>query len=271
MGFRIRRSKLSTALFVLAALLAPAATRAQTPQTQTPVAPAQAVADAASKDCGCEAGPLPEVLATVNGVRITQRDISPEVRERVADLQRQVVEARRRELDLQINSRLLEAEAKRRGLSTVKLLEAEVVARAQEPTEADAQKFYDENKARIRGEFKDIKADIIAYLREQRQRELAAKVSDNLRAAATLKKLVEEATPPAVDADRARVFATVNGQNITSADIEDSLRPLVFSVQDEDYRLRTQDVGLKINDLLLGQEAQRRKVTTNALLDAEVN
>jgi protein-disulfide isomerase len=171
---------------------------------------------------------------------------------------------------LQINTALLETEAKRRGVSAAKLLEAEVVAKTQEPTEADARKFYDENKARIPEEFNAVKPDIITYLRETRQRELAAKLSDMLRAAAQVKKNVTEATPPATEAERARVLATVNGRNITSADVEDNLRPLVFSVQEEVYKLRRQAVELKVNDLLLNQEAQRRKMTTNALLDAEV-
>ena len=264
--------KISPALFFIAALAAPAAAQTATTATGTTAAqattPAQSRPDP-SRDCGCETG-IPEVLATVGDVRVTQTDISPEVRKRVAGLQLQVVEARRRELDLQINTALLEAEAKRRGVPATKLLADEVVAKTQEPTEADAQKFYDENRARIQAEFKDIKADILNYLRDQRQRDVAAKLSDTLRAAAQIKKNVTEATPPATEADRARVFATVNGKNITSGDIEDNLRPLIFSVQEEVYKLRRQEVELKVNDLLLNQEAQRRKLTTNALLDAEV-
>jgi protein-disulfide isomerase len=276
--------KISPALFALAALVAPIAaqttrstakptTRASVtpakPATQATASPAQSQADPA-KECGCDAGPLPDVLAIVGDVRVTQADISPEVHKRVADLQQQVVEARRRELDLQINTMLLEAEAKRRGVSAPKLLEAEVIAKTQAPTEADAQKFFDENKAHMPGEFNEVKADLLTYMREMRQRELAAKFSDTLRAAAQVKKNVAEATPPATDAERARVLATVNGRQITSADIEDNLRPLIFSVQEEVYKLRRQAVELKVNDLLLNQEAQRRKLTTSALLETEV-
>ncbi|HEV2706221.1 MAG TPA: thioredoxin domain-containing protein [Pyrinomonadaceae bacterium] len=222
------------------------------------------------EDCGCEAAPLPEVLATVNGIRITKQDISAATQQRITQLQQQVVEARKRELDLQINSKLLEAEAKKRGVSSSKLIEAEIIQKAGEPTEAEAQKFYDENKARIQAEFKDVKNEVIEYLRTQRQNEQAKRFSEVLRTAAQVKKNVEVAQPPASAADRARVFATVNGQNITSADIEDSLRPLIYSVQEQVYNLRKQDVELKINDTLLEQEAQKRKVTTRALLETEV-
>ncbi|HEX6183861.1 MAG TPA: thioredoxin domain-containing protein [Pyrinomonadaceae bacterium] len=265
MIFRIKKSRLTPALFLLAALAAPLASRGQT----QPPAQKQTAADPAAA-CACEASPLPEVLANVNGVTVTRRDISPDVQKRVADLQQQVVEARRRELDLQINSALLEAEAKKRGVTAAKLLEAEVLARTQEPTEADAQKFYDENKERVGREFKDVKENIVSYLRDVRRRELAAKLSDTLRATAQLKRLAAEATPPANDAERARVLANVNGRDITSGDVENALLPLVYGVQEQVYKLRTQDLELKVNDLLLNQEAQKRGVTARALLDAEV-
>jgi len=262
-------NKLSlTLLIALIALVVPAA--AQQSPARGASAPATVAAAAGAEDCGCEAAPLPEVLATLNGIKITRQDISPEVQQRIAQLQQQVVEARQRELDLQINSKLLEAEAKKRGVSTTKIIETDVIAKAVEPTEAEAQAFYNENKARIEGEFKDVKDQLINYLRDRRQRDQAKNLSDSLRAAAQVKKLVEVATPPATPAGRTRVFATVNGQDITSADIEDSLRALIFSAQEEIYRLRHQEVELKINDLLLEQEAQKRKVTTRALLDAEV-
>ncbi|HEY9284671.1 MAG TPA: thioredoxin domain-containing protein, partial [Pyrinomonadaceae bacterium] len=79
-----------------------------------------------------------------------------------------------------------------------------------------------------------------------------------------------EATPPATAADRARVLATVNGRAITSAMIEDSLRPLVYGVQRQVYALRKQQLDLLVNDTLLSQEAQKRQLTTRALLDAEI-
>jgi protein-disulfide isomerase len=53
-------------------------------------------------------------------------------------------------------------------------------------------------------------------------------------------------------------------------DIENSLRPLIFNVQEQVYALRKQDIDLKVNDTLLSQEAQKKGITTRALLDAEV-
>ena len=221
-----------------------------------------------TSDCGCEDKPLPEILGVVNGVKITKQDLSPETRSRVEELQRQVIEARERELDLQIDSMLLESEAKKHGVTPSQLIKNEVIAKVQQPTDADAQTFYEQNKAQIKAEFKDEKNNILEYLRYQRQQELAKKLADRLRAAAQLKVLGK---PSATNADRARVLATVNDKQITAGDIETSLRPLIFNVQQEVYALRKQDLELKINDTLLSQEAQKKGITTRALLETEVN
>ncbi|HEX8355171.1 MAG TPA: thioredoxin domain-containing protein [Pyrinomonadaceae bacterium] len=258
----------------------PTPTPATRPATQTPPAAATAVqpttAAAMADACGCEAGPLPEVLGSVNGVKITRGDLSSQAQQRVAQLQQEVVEARRRELDLQINSILLEAEAKKRGVSTAKLLEAEIIAKSPAPTDAEAQAYFEQNKSRIEQQagrgvtFAELKNNLVAFLRDQRQQERAKQFADTLRAAAQVKKVVEAATPPANAADRARVLATVNGRNITSADVEDSILPLVASVQEQVYFIRKSDVDMKINDILLNQEAQKRGVTARAVLDAEI-
>jgi protein-disulfide isomerase len=256
---------------------APAARPQPTPTPQTPAAAATPPAPAPTPNpCGCEDKPLPEVLAVVNGVRITRQDIAPQTQQRIEQLQQGVTEARKRELDLQINSLLLDAEAKKRGVSTTKLLEDEVIAKFIHPTDAEVQTFFDQNKSRIEAqtgrpvELKEVKENILNYLREQKQQDEAKKLADRLRAAADVKVLVPVPTPPSTPADRARLFATVNGRRITSGDIEDSLRPLVFSVQEQVYGLRKNDVDLRINDALLSQEAQKRGVTTDALLGAEV-
>jgi protein-disulfide isomerase len=244
--------------------------QATTAATPSPAVPIVAVADKKDEDCACEPQVLPDVLATVNGIKITGRDIDAQVGERITALKRQVVSARKRELDLQINSKLLEAESKKRQTTTIKLLEEEVLTKVKEPTDAEVQAFYEQNKSRIRAELKDAKSDIIVYLRNQRESEEAQKFAGRLRAAADVKVLIPNVTPPVSAADRARLLATVNGERITSEDIENSLRPLVFSVQEQVYALRQREIDLRINDALLEQEAQKRKITTNALLNAEV-
>jgi hypothetical protein len=223
-----------------------------------------------AEDCACESQALPSTLAIVNGVTITARDIEKATAESVRNLQRQVIEARKRELDLQINSKLLAIEAKKRGMTTAKLLEQEVVAKVQPPTQTEAQTFYDQNKARVKGDFNSVKDEILKYLLDERQRVEAKKFADGLRAAGNTTVKVPQAVAPRNESERAQVLAIVDGANITSGDVEDSLKALISEVQEKVYNLRKNELDLIINDTLLAQEAQRRKITTNGLLDAEV-
>ena len=62
----------------------------QTPAAK-PTAPAakpatpKAATAGAEEDCGCEDKPLPEVLASVSGVKITPADFSPEVQQQMRE------------------------------------------------------------------------------------------------------------------------------------------------------------------------------------------
>jgi protein-disulfide isomerase len=214
--------------------------------------------------------PASEVLATGAGIRITAQEIDGPIKNQIDELRKQLAEARKNEVNLQINSLLLEAEAKKRGKSTTQLLEEEIVAKVAKPTDAEAQAFYEQNKARIGGDFAQLKDQIIDFLRNEREREAAKQFADRLRAASQVVVNTPEATPPATAADRARVFATVNGRPITSAMVEDSLKPFAHSVEEQVYNLRKRQLEIRINDLLLEREAQKRQLTTRQLLDAEV-
>ena len=248
----------------------PAASNQPAASKQVASPPPSTPVDKKEEDCGCEAKVPADAAAIVNGVKLNMKEIDDPIKSQVQEVQSKVIEARKGELDMQINSRLLEAEAKKRGISSAKLLDQEVVVKVKDPTEAEAQAFYDQNKTRIQGEFKDLKGQIITYLRTQREREQAKKYAEQLRAGAQVKILVTEVTPPENEAGRARLFATINGERITSGDIEDALKPIIAAAQEQVYTMRKQVLDSKINDLLLEQEAQKRKVTAKAVYDSEI-
>ena len=262
-------NKLLFVLLIIFAIAAPLA--AQNAEKTVNASPANQSPAGQVIDCGCEDKPLPEILGLVNGVKIARQDLSSETQTRVEELQRQVIEARQRELDLQIDSILLESESKKRGVTASQVIKDEVIAKVTAPTEAEAQTFYEKNKSNIQGEFKDQKDNILEFLRYQRQEEQAQKLAERLRATAQVKVLAKPSAPPSSNADRPRVLAVVNNKQITMGDIENSLRPLIFNIQEQVYALRKQDLELKINDTLLAQQAQKRGITTRALLDAEVS
>ncbi len=66
-------------------------------------------------------------------------------------------------------------------------------------------------------------------------------------------------------------LAVVNGQTITLADLEPKVREVVEGFEKNLPNLRRDALDARINQLLLDAEAQKRKVTREQLMDAEVN
>jgi hypothetical protein len=221
-------------------------------------------------NCGCEQKPLLNVLAVINGVKIVQRDLSIDTRTQVSLAQDTVITARAQALELQINKMLLAAEAKRRGLTSSVLIVLEVKARVVPPTEAEARAFYEQNKKRIGRSFGSVKNDILTQLRNERENARSYQFAHALRTGAQVTVSNLQVTPPTNEPELSRVFANVNGVDITSKDIEESLLPLIFVVQQQVYELRKRDLDIRINDLLLDQEAKRLGTTPKALIDLNV-
>ncbi|MEW6211894.1 MAG: thioredoxin domain-containing protein [Acidobacteriota bacterium] len=230
-----------------------------------------ATADAKKEvDCGCESRVLPNPLATVNNVKITLQEINDAIRDRIADARAQLDAARQRELDMQIAMRLIEAEAKRRALTPAQLIEQDVLSKISPPTEGDALSFYEQNKDRLQGPYSNFRTDIMNYLRDQQREEGIRKLAQRLRAKTEVKVLVQSVPPAMSEADRKRVLAMVAQSPITSGDIEDALRSLLFSAEEQLYELRKQAIDIKINTVLFQQEAERRKVSLNDLFQTEI-
>ncbi|HET9788663.1 MAG TPA: hypothetical protein VFP47_16105 [Pyrinomonadaceae bacterium] len=221
-------------------------------------------------DCGCEEKPEINVLAVINGVKITKKDLSIDTTTQVSIAQESVITARSQALNQLVTKTVLDAEAKRRGLTVAKLLELELTAKVKEPTEADARAFYEENKTDRGRDYKSAKNEILTHLKSERQAARAKEFANALRVAAQVSVTEQQVTPPTNEADLARVFATVNGVNITSLDIEQSLLPFIFQVQKQVYAIRKRELDLKINDMLLEEEAKRLQTTPKALLDQNV-
>ena len=79
------------------------------------------------------------------------------------------------------------------------------------------------------------------------------------------------ATPAPVAPPKAPVvIAIVNGQNITTADIDPRARQLVDTLDARIIEARNQILEMEINTLLLANEASKRKLTPQQLYDLEV-
>src|SRR5262245_23172894 len=208
--------------FAIAGSASPVTARAAAQDGQKP-------ATTKTEDCGCDVQKLPDVLATINGVQIKKAAVYGPLEERIRQLQQTIVEARNRELTNQINALLLQQESARRGVTEYQMINSEVASKVPEPTEADARLYFEANKAQMGGSpFQEMKGVLIGYIRSQRLTDATAKFAQALRATSKVQVLVDKPTAPEKEADRERVFATVDGIPITSGRIEDALKPIVF-------------------------------------------
>src|ERR1043166_4506842 len=131
-------------------------TRRATVRPKPPVATATSQPTPTSQtanDPPREAKPsLPPVpIVVVNGQTFSTADLNPQVRQQVEGVADRIAEAKRNVLDLQINTALLEREAKRRGISTHQLYEIEVTRRIPAITPAQVNQFFDQNKSKFEG------------------------------------------------------------------------------------------------------------------------
>ena len=82
----------------------------------------------------------PVSIVTVNGQTFTTAELEPAVRQELEQLDAKIAEARRNVLELQINTMLLEVEARKRRIDTHRLYELEVSSRVPAATPAQIKK-----------------------------------------------------------------------------------------------------------------------------------
>ncbi len=177
-------SRIAAAL-VGAGLLAACGGQSSTPGTTS--------APAATKPAAGTGQPL----ATVGEKTITQGDVETHVAARLVELDNERYEAMKQGLDELIAEELFTQEAKTRGVTPEALMEQEVVAKIPEPSDADVQKVYDENKERLQGQtLEQIKPRIVAYLKGQQEQQRRDAYIAELR---TKHKTTVSLRPPIVE------------------------------------------------------------------------
>lgn len=151
-----------------------------------------------------------EALARVNDDVIGAEDVERALGERLRKLEDQIYELKRRQLDALIAERLLAQEAARRGTTVAALLDAEVTAKVSLVTEQEVDAFYQENKARFRGDEADARAQIRAYLQKQKLAAQRVWFVEELRSRARIEDHLQP--PPVVRADVSIDGAPVRGE-----------------------------------------------------------
>ena len=155
------------------------------------VASPAAAADKA-KAAKAQTPPSADAVATVDGEAVTDEDMAKAGGARYQTFRSQEYAARREFMESAIGQKLLENEAKRRGLSVEELKKQEVEAKVEPVSDAQAKDFYDMNKARF-GTLTEAEAldQIHTGLSQQRMQRKLSEYVGELRAKASIKVLLD--------------------------------------------------------------------------------
>ena len=136
------------------------------------------------------------VLAAVNGEPIRVETINERTKAYVYKLEMRIYTVRKQVLDRRINDLLIVAESSKRKVGSEEIVRVEITDKVKTPTEAEISRFYEENKANIKGDLAGARTSIAAYLQQQQQEKLEVALAEKLRAGAKLQVLLKEPNPP---------------------------------------------------------------------------
>ena len=225
---------------------------AQPPATPSPARPA-----------------TPTSIVVINGQTLTTADFDPTLRQEIESVEQKVAEARRSVLDLQINTMLLQVEAKKRRIDTHRLYETEVSNRVPTPTQAQIKKFVDDNRAQFGGmDPAIINQQVTAYLHDEAESKLADDLVRRLRQTNPVIMGVDINSPNLNDD---AVVATIGGQPLKAGLIKERLKPIVYRIRFETYLLTRKEADQLVDNLLLLDEAKRRQIGPEEIIRAEVS
>ena len=143
-------------------------------------------------------------LAEVDGVAITADEVEKPLASQLSKLEEQIYDLKRQRLEALINEKLLAKESAKRKLTVPALLDAEVTAKVGLVTEQEIEKFYQDNKAQIKGEQAQLREQIRAFLQNQK---LAAKREEFLKSLRAQAKVVVNLKAPPIQ----RIEVSVQG------------------------------------------------------------
>ncbi len=143
------------------------------------------------------------VLVAVNGEPLRVDIINERMKAYAYKLEMRVYAARQQVLNRRINDLLVLAEATKRKVGPEEIVRTEITDKLKAPTEAEVAKFYEENKARIRGDLASARTAIITYLQEEQQSKLEVALAEKLRAGAKVQVLLKEPEAPVMSVNLA--------------------------------------------------------------------
>jgi protein-disulfide isomerase len=208
------------------------------------------------------------VLVTVGDRPFTAGMLDERLKPYLYRMRLAVYDAQQAAVNKRINDILLMADAQRRNLTPEQIIDEEVNKKIHHPTDADVEKFYQENKERINGDLASVRAEIVKYLEQQEEERTARALSQKLRAGADVRLLIREPDAPvqaiSIDDDPSRGDARAPVTVVEFTDFQCPACGAMYPVLEETLKAYGTRVRFVVRDFPLGMHAFARKAAEAA-------
>jgi len=243
--------------------------RQQPPTAQPQPSPAVEQPSATPQPTPRKPPSAPKPLVTVNGQTLTTANFEPSIREQIDTVDERIAAAKRSVLDIQINTILLQNEAKRRRITTHQLYELEVTKRIPVFTATQVKQFMDDNKSQFEGmDVATATPQVKAYLHDEAESRLSDALVSRLRKATPVVMGVDVNTP---NLSGDAVVVTVGGVPVKASVLNERLKPIIYRIQIDAYEIQKQKADQMVYDLLLIAEANRRQIGPEQIIRTEIS
>jgi protein-disulfide isomerase len=134
--------------------------------------------------------PAPTAVATIDGQSLTEDDLAPLVAGQLHPLREQEYQIKKKALESLITQKVVEVEAKKKGLTTEKLYEQEVDSKVAEPTDVELNAVYTVQREQLNRPFDEVKGQLTQTLKnakiQQARKEYATRLREQAKVAVLL-------------------------------------------------------------------------------------
>jgi protein-disulfide isomerase len=140
-------------------------------------------------------------VATLEGSSVSLGEVDEAIKAQLSDLEEQKYQLRRQGLDRLINQRLVQAAAKKAGLSEDEFMKKEVESKVTPPSEDKITEFFNQNAAQLPpgSKMEDYKERIVSFMTRQQRESASQELFDRLRKEAKVEVTLKAPAKPRVE------------------------------------------------------------------------